>query len=173
MDEFIRAIKKNDYISIIDYGAENSISDVIEYFVKKKQSPVSYMVKNDKEFNEAIFCYLIDVYEANIDSKNEEGQSLLMYCIEKGYLNMIDMLISHDCDIDVQDNVGMTALHYAVYNLDSNLVNLLLLSGIEVKLKDNCDQTALDYLNNNFYHQHNEDALSKKKECLKSILKKY
>jgi hypothetical protein len=96
-----------------------------------------------------------------------------MYCIEKGYLNMIDMLISHDCDIDVQDNVGMTALHYAVYNLDSNLVNLLLLSGIEVKLKDNCDQTALDYLNNNFYHQHIEDALSKKKECLASILKKY
>jgi len=173
MDEFIQVIKKNDYISIIDYGAENSISDVIEYFVKKTQNPLSYMVKNDKEFNESIFCYLIDVYEADIDSKNEEGQSLLMYCIEKGYLNMIDMLISHDCDIDVQDNVGMTALHYAVYNLDSNLVNLLLLSGIEVKLKDNCDQTALDYLNNNFYHQHIEDALSKKKECLTSILKKY
>lgn len=173
MDEFIRVIKKNDYISIIDYGAENSISDVIEYFVKKKQSPLSYMVKNDKEFNEAIFCYLIDVYEADIDSKNEEGQSLLMYCIEKGYLNMIDMLISHDCDIDVQDNVGMTSLHYAVYNLDSNLVNLLLLSGIEVKLKDNCNQTALDYLNNNFYHQHIEDVLDKKKECLTSILKKY
>jgi ankyrin repeat protein len=171
MDEFIRVIKKNDYISIIDYGA--SISDVIEYFVNKKQSPLSYMVKNDKEFNESIFCYLIDVYEADIDRKNEEGQSLLMYCIEKGYLNMIYMLIRHDCDINLQDNVGMTALHYAVYNLDSNLVRLLLLSGIEVKLKDNCDQTALDYLNNNFYHQHIEDALDKKKECLTFILKKY
>ncbi len=172
MDEFIRVIKKNDYTSLIDFGAENSVSDIIEDFIKSKKSPVWYMVKNDKEFNEFIFTYLIDVYEADIDTKNEDGQTLLMYCIEKGYLNMIDMLISNDCDINLQDNVGMSALHYAVYNLDSNLVRLLLLSGIDVNLTDNCGQTALDYLRNSFYHQHIEDPGKKRYECYDAILKR-
>ena len=172
MDKLIRVIKKNDYESLIDFGAENSVSDIIEKFTKAKKSPLFYMVKNDKEFNVYIFSYLIDVYEANIDTKNEEGQTLLMYCIEKGYLNMIDMLISNDCDINLQDNVGMSALHYAVYNLDSNLVRLLLLSEIDIDLKDNCGQTALDYLKNNFYHQHIDDPDKKKYECYDTILKR-
>ena len=159
MDEVIRLIRKNDYILLLDYGVNDTL---IDDFIKHRKSPLWYMVKNDKEFNEFIFTYLIDVYEADIDTKNEDGQTLLMYCIEKGYLNMIDMLISNDCDINLQDNVGMSALHYAVYNLDSNLVRLLLLSGINVKIKDNCGQTALDYLRNNFYHQHIEDPGKKR-----------
>ena len=171
MDELIRIIKYNDYTSLIDYGAEKSISDIIEYFVKSKKSPLWYIVKNDKQFDEYIFTYLIDVLEADINIKNQDGQTLLMYCIEKGYLSMIDMLISNDCDVNLQDNVGMSALHYTVYNLDSNLVKLLLLSGIDVKLKDNCGQTALDYLKNNFYHQHIEDPDKKRYECYDTILK--
>jgi ankyrin repeat protein len=172
MDEFIRVIRNNNYISIIDFGANCKISYIIDDFIKNKKSPLWYMVKNDKEFNEYVFSYLMDVYEADIDTTNEEGQTLLMYCIEKGYLNMIDMLISNDCDINLQDNVGMSALHYSVYNLDSNLVRLLLLSGIDIKLKDNCGQTALDYLKNNFYHQHIDDPDKKKYECYDTILKK-
>jgi ankyrin repeat protein len=169
MDEVIRLIRKNDYILLIDYGVNDTL---IGDFIKHRKSPLWYMVKNDKEFNEFIFTYLIDVYEADIDTKNEDGQTLLMYCIEKGYLNMIDMLISNDCDINLQDNVGMSALHYAVYNLDSNLVRLLLLSGIDVKIKDNCGQTALDYLRNNFYHQHIEEPGKKRYECYDAILKR-
>ncbi len=168
MEEFIRVIRSNNYISIIDFGANCKISYIIDEFYKTK-SPLWYMVKNDTHFNEYIFTYLMDVYEADIDSRNEDGQTLLMYCIEKGYFNMIDMLISNDCDVSLQDNVGMSALHYAVYNLDSNIIKLLLLSDIDITLKDNCGETALDYLKNNFYYQHIEDALKKKKECLKAL----
>lgn len=171
MDELIRVIKKNDYASLIDFGAENSVSDIIEEFTKSKKSPLWYSVKKDKQFNEYIFTYLIDVFEADIDNKNEDGQTLLMYCIEKGFLNMIDMLISNDCDINLQDNAGMSALHYAVYNLDSNLVRLLLLSDIDISLKDNCGQTGLDYLRNNFYHQHVNEPGRKRYECYDAILK--
>jgi predicted CopG family antitoxin len=54
MNELIRVIRKNDYASLIDFGAENSVSDIIEDFVKSKKSPLTYMVKNDKEFNEFV-----------------------------------------------------------------------------------------------------------------------
>ena len=172
MYELIRVIRKNDYTSLIDFVSEVNIQYIIDDFVKAKKSPLFYMVKNDKQFSEYIFTYLVDVFEADIDNKNEDGQTLLMYCIEKGYLNMIDMLVSNDCDLNLQDNVGMSALHYAVYNLDSNLVRLLLLSGIDIKLKDNCGQTALDYLKNNFYHQHIDDPDKKKYECYDTILKR-
>jgi ankyrin repeat protein len=167
MDELIKVIRTNDYISLIDFGATHNISDIIEESPGK--SLLWYMVKNNKKFDEYIFTYLMDVYESDIDTKNADGQTLLMYCIEKGYLNMIYMLISNDCDINLQDDVGMSALHYAVYNLDCNLVELLLLSDIDVNLKDNCGETGVDYLKNNFYYQHIEDALDKKKKCLKSI----
>lgn len=172
MDELIRVIRNNDYTDLIDYCSEINISYIIDDFVKAKKSPLFYMVKNDKQFSEYIFTYLVDVFEANLDTKNEEGQTLLMYCIEKGYLNMIDMLVSNDCDLNLQDNVGMSALHYAVYNLDSNIVRLLLLTGIDIDLKDNCGQTALDYLKNNFYHQHIDDPDKKKYECYDTILKR-
>ncbi len=172
MDELIKVIRKNDYTELIDYCSEINISYIVEEFTKSKKSPLFYMVKNDKQFSEYIFTYLIDVLEADLDIKNEEGQTLLMYCIEKGYLNMIDMLISNDCDIDLQDNVGMSALHYAVYNLDSNLVRLLLISGIDATLKDNCEQTALDYLRNNFHHQHVDEPGRKRYECYDTILKR-
>ena len=172
MDELIRVIKKNDYTSLIDFGSEVNIQYIIDDFVKAKKSPLWYMVKNDKQFSEYVFTYLVDVFEADLDTKNEDGQTLLMYCIEKGYLNMIDMLISNDCDMDLQDNVGMSALHYAVYNLDSNLVRLLLLSEIDVNLKDNCEQTAVDYLRNNFYHQHVNEPGRKRYECYDAILKR-
>ncbi len=172
MDELIRVIRKNDYTELIDYGSEIKISYVVEEFTKSKKSPLWYMVKNDKQFSEYVFTYLVDVFEADLDTKNEEGQTLLMYCIEKGYLNMIDMLVSNDCDLNLQDNVGMSALHYAVYNLDSNLVRLLLLSGIDIDLKDNCNQTALDYLSNNFHHQHIDEQGKNRYECYDSILKR-
>lgn len=171
MEELILVIKKNDYMSLIDFGSRNKISDIIEEFTKAKKSPLFYMIKNDKKFDEYIFTYLVDVFEADIDTKNEEGQTLLMYCIEKGYLNMVDMLVSNDCDLNLQDNVGMSALHYAVYNLDNHLIRLLLLSGIDIELKDNCGQTALDYLKNNFYHQHIDKPSEKIYECYDAILK--
>ena len=169
MNKFIDVIKKNDYTSLIDFGTNCKISYIIDDFVKSKKSPLWYMVKNDKEFNEYIFTYLIDVYEAELDTKNEDGQTLLMYCIEKGYTNMIDMLISNDCDLDLQDNVGMSALHYAVYNLDVNTVKLLLLSEIDVSLKDNCKQTALDYVINGAHHQFIDEPESKRATCFKLI----
>ena len=170
MDELIRVIRNNDYNDLIDYGSEINISYIVKDFTKAKKSPLWYMVKIDKQFSEYIFTYLVDVFEADLDTKNEDGQTLLMYCIEKGYLNMIDMLVSNDCDLNLQDNVGMSALHYAVYNLDSALVRLLLLTGIDVDLKDNCGQTALDYISNNFHHQHIDEPGKNKYECYESIV---
>ena len=167
MNKFIDVVKGNDYSKLVDYVSTINIEQVVKEF--KTLSPLWYMKKSNEKFNEYVFTFLIDVCEADIDTKNEDGQTLLIYCIEKGYTNMIDMLISNDCDLNLQDNVGMSALHYAVYNLDVNTVKLLLLSEIDVSLKDNCKQTALDYIINGAHHQFIDDPESKRATCFKLI----
>ena len=166
MNELIEAIKRNDYTAIIEVGETHNIEDII---IKAKISPLWYMPKNDSLFNEGIFTLLVD-YGADLDNKNNEGQTLLMYCIEKGYRNIVDMIISNDCNLELQDKSKMTALHYAVYNLDYELIRLLVTCDIDTSIKDNCGHTATQYLLNKFNHQHVENAPEKRKKCLEILL---
>ncbi len=160
MENLIEAIRRNDYQAILELDCD------IEKLIKENPiSPIWYMPKNDKVFNEAIFTLLIDS-GADLDNKNKDGQTLLMYSIEKGYTIIVDMLISNDCDLNLQDKTGMSALHYAVYNLDYSLVSLLLSCGIDPSLKDNCGHTARQYLQNRLNHQHVENEVESRRKCL-------
>ena len=162
MEELIEAIKRNDYTAVLEV---DNIEDVIK---KSLISPLWYMQKSDKYFNEAIFTLLVES-GVDLDCKNNDGQTLLMYSIERGYNRMTEMLISNVCDLDLQDKTKMSALHYAVYNLDYELVKLLITCGIDTSLKDNCGHTARQYLLNNFNHQHVENEIEKRKKCLKAV----
>lgn len=162
MEELIESIKRNDYIGITEIdNLENLIKDSII-------SPLWYMQKSDKYFNESIFTLLVEC-GADLDCRNNDGQTLLMYCIEKGYNSIVYMLISNDCNLNIQDKTKMSALHYAVYNLDYDLVKILVTCGIDTSLKDNCGHTATQYLLNNFNHQHIENEVVKRRKCLKIL----
>jgi ankyrin repeat protein len=165
MEKLIETLKKNDYTGIIDLQDEYNLEEII---LNSRVSPLWYIPKNDSLFNEAIFTLLVE-YGADLDNKNNEGQTILMYCIEKGYRIITDMIISNDCNLDLQDKSKMSALHYAVYNLDYELVRLLVTCGIDVTLQDNCGHTATQYLLNKFNHQHVENAAEKRKKCLEIL----
>jgi ankyrin repeat protein len=77
MEKLIETLKKNDYTGIIDLRDEYNLEEII---LNSRISPLWYIPKNDSLFNEAIFTLLVE-YGADLDNKNNEGQTILMYCI--------------------------------------------------------------------------------------------
>jgi ankyrin repeat protein len=162
--DLIKALHNNDYHELQRLSLQENFEDLLNIPHDKKLVPIWYMKKEDTWFRTDIFKLLVD-HNAILDFTNEHGQTLLMYCIERGFNEMARALIENDCDLNSQDDAGMSALHYAVYNLDCDMVKILLMCDINKKLKDNCGKTARFYLLNDIRHQLTDK--NKKKECLK------
>ena len=168
--ELVSALQKNDVLEISRLGRHQDFKMIVNIPHKENMlTPIWYMKKSDKTFEENILNILIE-NDAILDFTNKDEQSLLMYCIERGYNKMSYALLRNDCNVDIQDKCGMTALHYAVYNLDVEMVELLLQCEIDVDIKDNTGSTALDYLKNNLHHQIIDNIVQKKKKCFELLL---
>jgi ankyrin repeat protein len=167
--DLLKALHNNDILEISRLGRHQDFKMIVNVPHKENMlTPIWFMKKDDKYFEETILDVLIK-NDAIIDFTNRDEQTLLMYCIERGYIKMSYALLKNDCDIDIQDKCGMTALHYAVYNLDVDMVKLLIKCGIDVNVEDNTGSTALDYVKNNIHHQHIDDIVQKKKKCIKLL----
>jgi len=168
--DIIKAIHNNKYEELIALSNLPDFKECINapymYDKDKKMYPL-WALKKDNELFDKRILHLLAENDVILDFTNEYGQTLLMYCIERGYIHLSKALIEYDCDLNVQDNAGMTALHYAIYNLDVELTNLLLMCDTDKTLKDNCGQTAYYYLMHNTCHQHIQQASRKKEECIR------
>jgi ankyrin repeat protein len=168
--EIVSALNRNDILELKRLIRDYEFKTYVNIPYKKNAlTPIWYIKKNNSEFNEQILDILVD-NDAIIDILNHEDQTLLMYCIERGYNRMAYSLLRNGCIVDIQDNSGMTALHYAVYNLDVDMVKILLKCEIDKNIKDNTGCTALDYIINGVNHQHIDDVKRKRRECF-NILK--
>lgn len=168
--DLIKALHNNDVLEVFNLSKEKEFKSIINIPIKENMlTPIWYMKKNDKYFQEGIFNILVK-NNAILDFTNEYNQTLLMYCIERGYTKMAYALLKNDCEVDLQDKCGMSALHYAVYNLDVDMVEVLLTAEINISLKDNTGSTALDYVKNNLHHQHIDNMVQKKKKCFELLI---
>ena len=164
-----KALHNNDVLEVSRLGRHQDFKMIINIPHKENMlTPIWYMKKTNKSFDENILNILIE-NDAILDFTNKDEQSLLMFCIERGYNKMAYALLRNDCNVNLQDKCGMTALHYAVYNLDVEMVEILLQCEIEVNIKDNTGSTALDYVKNNLHHQIIEGIYQKRKKCVELI----
>ncbi|MFN7097892.1 MAG: ankyrin repeat domain-containing protein, partial [Gammaproteobacteria bacterium] len=69
----------------------------------------------------------------------------LLSATEKGYLEIIKMLVVNGASLDEKDEYGRTALHIAASNNRYDIVKLLLEHGIPLDKKDNFGRTALHW----------------------------
>ena len=71
-------------------------------------------------------------HNCNLDVKDNEGETALMFAANNGHRHVVDALLAHKCNLDLQNNNGETALMIAQSNNHDEVVAL-----IEIQLRRN------------------------------------
>lgn len=67
----------------------------------------------------------------DIDVTNDNGETALMYACQKGYLDLVLILVAGGADINAKDKNGKTVLNYAAEGGNTEIVKLLLSQGAD------------------------------------------
>jgi ankyrin repeat protein len=115
-------------ISIPIAGADCS-SELRSYF-GRDDSIIPYddncLLKPAKLGDKTIIECLIVIENTKKNAREEgTGKTALMLSAEKGYEDIVRLLMTHGCDITLQDRDGMTALMYATVNNRLNIVRTI------------------------------------------------
>ncbi len=86
---------------------------------------------------------LLILYGADLNAKNNQGWTPLMWAAECGGANIVRILLNHGADALVKDRDGDTALMIAVYHGNEEIVKLLLNKDDRVRMKDYNGRNAL------------------------------
>ena len=81
----------------------------------------------------------------DIDQEDEFGNYPLLLAVERGYLDIVDLFITHEADLDVEDQDGFTAVIMAAEQDHADVLQLLIDSGADLAVEDKAERTALDW----------------------------
>lgn len=113
-------------------------------------SPLPLMLSTEEVYD--ITPKLIDVFVKNgadINVRDEEGKTALMYLAREGYLTlpMLEVFINNGVDINAQNEDGKTALILLADKgfLSCELLDLFVNHGADINLRDDYGFSALDF----------------------------
>jgi len=81
----------------------------------------------------------------DIDQEDEFGNSPLLLAVDRGYLDIVDLFITHEVDLEVENQHGFTAVIMAAELNHVDVLQLLLDSGADITVEDKAERTALDW----------------------------
>lgn len=84
--------------------------------------------------------------DVDVDAKDNEGMTALMWAIFKGDLTTAELLIDKGADINAKNKDGETILISAIMKEDTATVKLLIDKGADVNLKCAGGMTALNFI---------------------------
>ena len=169
----INAINVNTFADdlIYEYSDEKSIEDD-DYVEPDTGDDYSHIYEANKPLFDAIYNNNIGAIikaiskGANINSRNEEGFTPLLYAINYDRLEAIEALLSYSNVIDIEMPLnnysntysvkgknfsgevlfnGTTPLQYAIFKCNSNAADLLIKNHADMKKKDYSGYSALFY----------------------------
>ncbi len=79
----------------------------------------------------------------NINERDREGRTLLVYCILENNLEFMSILISKDIDVNQKDHEEWTALHYAAQDYNLEAARYLLKNGAVIDPQNSKGNTPL------------------------------
>ena len=80
---------------------------------------------------------------ADINAKNNNGNTPLHIASYNGYLPIVEYLVNNRADINTKNKNDRTPLHYASFEGHLSVVELLINKGADKDAKDECDRTPL------------------------------
>ncbi|CAL1404465.1 unnamed protein product [Linum trigynum] len=83
-------------------------------------------------------------HDVSVNLKDSEGRTPLHWAVDRGHLNIVELLVGRNADINAKDNEGQTALHYAVVCEREGIAEFLVKRDANVDVKDNDGKYARD-----------------------------
>ena len=129
-------IKKNDinflkgnymFKNMIDYR-----TDQIKLTIKNKiKSPVEMLFYHIKEHDFDEFIELFERKQIDLDSRNKENDSFLIYAVKCKAMKFVLYLLKKGINVNLENKLGNTALHYAFSDQNFQLADVLLKYGAD------------------------------------------
>ncbi len=105
-----------------------------------------YFCVHDGKLNELKKLYALSKEYLNIQSENyTEYDSALHIASARGYIEIVDWLISKGADVNIKDGFYGTPLHYAACEDNLDCVKLLVSKGALINLQNKYYETALHH----------------------------
>ncbi|QCE15560.1 acyl-CoA-binding domain-containing protein 1 [Vigna unguiculata] len=80
----------------------------------------------------------------SVNLKDSEGRTPLHWAVDRGHLNVTELLVSKNADVNAKDNDGQTALHYAVTCEREGIAEYLVKHNADINSKDNDGSSPRD-----------------------------
>uniref|UniRef100_A0A5B6YR79 Putative acyl-CoA-binding domain-containing protein 1-like n=1 Tax=Davidia involucrata TaxID=16924 RepID=A0A5B6YR79_DAVIN len=79
-----------------------------------------------------------------VNLKDSEGQTPLHWAVDRGHLNITELLVRRNADINAKDNEGQTPLHYAAVCEREAIAEFLVKQNAATDIKDNDGNSPSD-----------------------------
>jgi ankyrin repeat protein len=99
------------------------------------------------EYEDEVFVNFVNLFitmRADLNIKDNNGNTALMVAIENKNEKIIKMLINSGADLNIQNNEGFTVLMYSL-DIELDYVKFILKKGSNINLQDNSGNTVLMY----------------------------
>lgn len=100
------------------------------------------------------------------NSKDEDGEIPLHWCVKNGYLTILELVISnmnkYGISLDIKSNIGITPFHLACLKQDLSMIDMLYNNGVNVNESDSLGNTICHLI-----------AATGDKEWLEFLIRKY
>lgn len=137
---------------------------------EKKESIIKLLHRatssGDAETVTALLAYepLSDFIDVN--AKDEEGSSPLIYAACFGYIEVAKALVAGKADVNLQDKNGWPPLMWAMNNKHEGIVKILLENGASPSTKNSKGRTVLDIINHGLSNTNQNEKSAKLQEIL-------
>lgn len=102
--------------------------------------------------NEKLCNFLISL-GLNVNEKDDNGWTPLLFASTKQYTGICDCLIKNGADVDEKDIHGLTPLHFAVIYRDKTMIQYLIAKNANIDAKNNAENTPLHIACENGYKE--------------------
>jgi len=144
-------VKNNDGYTALNYAGTEILEILLDKGVDWNKNSnyifflVSELIQEDSvdDIDTSGLLRMILDYGANVDTLDENGDSVLFYASERGLANTVKILLDYGADVNKKGNNAERALHVAVVFNQPEIVTILLRNRADVNAKNNSGDTAL------------------------------
>jgi len=118
-------------------GAQDSRDDLLLQFFADRRTEVEKIADDPGRMKEYVLS------QKDVNTLYKDGKTLLHYAANKGYLEIVTLLLEKGAGINIQDKDGRTPLHEAMSYRAFEVARFLVENGANVNLKNKDGETPI------------------------------